>query len=384
MKLRSLMISLVFAATAVACQKTPAPAEPAPGSATPAAQPAAAGEAKPAAGTPAAPGEAKPADPAQVAGAEAEKPPEERPPEIAPEAPQDQTAVAGVPLSEFPGLEELPDVRLVEEGSGEKKTLRYRYAAGSKHIMQMRMQMGMAMKVGERAMPPVELPAMLMRAEIALGQPDGDLMPYEFSIPTAPEVEPKEGTSEAVMAGLKTSMAAMTGLKGTASVDARGATHKGTFGLEGKDNPQLAQLVDSMGQSMRQMSIPLPEAAVGVGARWQARQRLQMGGMTLYQVGEYTLESIDGDTLKLKVKLSQLGPKQTMDPPGLPPGMTAELLDMRGSGEGSMEVVLTSLVPRSQVTVKSDTSMRMVNQGTPQEMTMSMTMGMTIKPGDAE
>lgn len=368
MKLRLLTISLLAAAAACACQKTPAPSSPE----TPAVATGAPAKAE---ADKAAASADQPGSQPTVAEPGAEK---------APEAVADQSAVAGIPIAEFPALDALPDVRVLEEGSGDKKVLRYRYSAGSKHVMLMRLQMGMSMKVGERAMPPVDLPAMLMRAVITMGQPDGELMPYEFAVPAAPEVEAKEGTSEAIIAGLKASLGAMTGLKGTASVDARGATREGKFALDGKENPQLAQLVDSMGQSMRQMSVPLPEAAVGVGARWQARQRLEMGGMTIYQVGEYTLEAMDGDKLKLKVKLTQLGPKQTMDPPGLPPGVKAELVDMRGVGEGTMDVELTSLVPVSQVKVTSNTAMRMTTQGAPQEMTMTMTMDLGIKPGPAE
>jgi hypothetical protein len=377
--LRRLTISLLAAAAVCACQTTPAPAPPAGQAPAPPAGQAPAPAATPDA--PAKPAEAKAAANAEEpAGTPAAEAPAENPPEIV----ADQSAVAGIPIAEFPALDALPDVRVLGEGTGDKRALRYKYTAGSKHVMLMRMQMGMAMTVGERAMPTVDLPAMLMRAEITMGQPDGDLMSYEFAVPTAPEVEAKEGTSEAVIAGLRTSLGAMTGLKGTATVDARGATREGKFALDGKENPQLAQLVDSMGQSMRQMSIPLPEAAVGVGARWQARQRMQMGGMTIYQVGDYTLESLDGDKLTLKVKLTQLGPKQTMDPPGLPPGVSAELLDMRGIGEGTMEVALTSLVPVSQVKVTSNTSMRMTTQGTPQDMKMTMTMDLGIKPEPVE
>jgi hypothetical protein len=375
--LRNTLLVLMLATAAAACQKSqPAPAPQATAEADVKGA-AGAEEAKnnAAAPTPAPSDEpAKPAKPAQEqgqpvaeGGAAAQLP--------------DQSAVAGVPLGEFPALDELPDVRVLDEGTGDKKALRYRYSPGSKHIMEMRLEMGMGMKVGEREMPPVALPAMLMRAEILVGQPEGDLMPYEFTVPTAPEVEAKEGASEAMIQGLKASLAAMTGLKGKAQVDARGATREGKFVLEGEENPQLAQLVDSMGQSMKQMSIPLPEAAVGVGARWQARQRMKMGGMSIFQVGEYALVAMDGDALTLKVTLTQLGPKQMMDPPGLPPGVTAELLDMRGTGSGTMEVNLTSLVPVSRVSVTSATSMRMTQQGAPQEMSMKMTMDMGIKPG---
>lgn len=379
MKLHRLTLSLLAAAAVCACQKTPAPASPSAETPAPVLAPAKPGSDQPVAHAD------KPAVDADKPAVDADKLAAAAPAaEKAPEVVADQSAVVGIPIAEFPALDAHPDVRVLEEGTGDKKALRYHYSAGSKHVMLMRLQMGMSMKVGERTMPPVDLPAMLMRAVITMGQPDGELMPYEFAIPTAPEVEAKEGTSEAVIAGLKASLGAMTGLKGTASVDARGATQEGKFVLDGKDNPQLAQLLDSMGQSMRQMSIPLPETAVGVGARWQARQRMQMGGMTIYQVGEYALESMDGDKLKLKVKLTQLGPKQTMDPPGLPPGVKAELLDMRGAGEGTMDVDLTSLVPVSEVKVTSNTSMRMTNQGVPQDMTMTMTMDLGIKPGSVE
>ncbi|MCB9730696.1 MAG: hypothetical protein H6746_19655 [Deltaproteobacteria bacterium] len=366
----TLLCSLALAVALAACQKTPEPAAPdaAPGATASAEQAPAAKE-----------GAAEPAA-ADATGAKAE-PAKAEPAKAEPAA---QDAVAGVSLTEFPEVTDTPKVRLLEAGEGEKKELRYRYSPESKHQMVMRLEMGMSMKVGERSMPEVKLPAMIMKADITMGKPEGDAISYEFSVPSAPEVEAGEGVSETVAQGLKTSLAAMTGLHGKASVDARGATRDGHFELEGKDSPQLAQLVDSMGQSMRQMSVPLPEEAVGKGARWQALQRMQMGGMTIYQVGEYTLESIDGDRLELDVKLSQLGPKQQMQPPGLPPGVSAELLSMVGEGSGHMKLDLTALVPVSTTKIRSDSSMRMTSKDEAQEMSMSMNMEMEIKPGDAQ
>ena len=174
--------------------------------------------------------------------------------------------------------------------------------------------------------------------------------------------------------------ASITSLKGTAIVSSRGVTKSAKLDFS-KVDPGMQQTLGQMTSSVENISMPLPEEAVGVGARWEVRQTLNSGGITMFQKAEYELTSMDASAVSVKVKIDQQAPPQPFANPGLPPGVDATIDKMSGSGTGTMTIRFDSLVPTSTVETLSSMVMGMNMGGQVQSMSTDTRMKMTIAPG---
>jgi hypothetical protein len=245
--------------------------------------------------------------------------------------------------------------------------------------MVMTMRMGMTMAVGGQPVT-VDLPAMNMTMHVDTRgvSPEGNCT-YAFELVEA-DVEKSLQMDPMVAQEMRTSLQSIVGMSGTAVVTRRGITTEATYDLPPNADPSVRQTMDSMKQQMDQMSAPLPEEPVGIGARWKVFMPIESQGLTIRQTATYELLGFEGSTAQLGVTLVQAGDRQHMDLPDLPPGTSAELNWLESEGHGSMELDLTRLVPKTRMDLAMDMSSVIRAEGEEVDMTMSMTLGMTIDP----
>jgi hypothetical protein len=200
---------------------------------------------------------------------------------------------------------------------------------------------------------------------------------YEFG---PMEVVEKPGLAPEIVQAMRTALAGMAGTKGFSVIDSRGVVRDADITMPANANPQLRQMLDGMRQSLRQLSSPFPEEAVGRGARWDTTFRITQNGLTLDQVVHVELAALDGNRGRMNLTLTQTAPAQTMSPPGLPAGVTMRLVSLASSGSGENHFDVTAPVPTSATMAMK---MNMANRiespgGKAQEMKMSMDMSMTM------
>ena len=160
-------------------------------------------------------------------------------------------------------------------------------------------------------------------------------------------------------------------MKGHAIVTRRGLTKDTEISMPGKVDAQTQQVVQGMEQALRQISAPLPEEPVGVGAKWQLVTYLSQNGVSLKETATYQLEKVDGDRIQLAVQLDQTAPKQKVKSPV---GVTVDLLSLRSKGGGDMSLKLDRIAPMtSQLTLDSAVAMAL-----PKNKTMKMSSKMSI------
>lgn len=102
---------------------------------------------------------------------------------------------------------------------------------------------------------------------------------------------------------------------------------------------------DELVQRWVGLAVPLPEAAVGIGARWKVVTMLRTGGAAVTQTASYHLTAIEGDRWELEVQLDRLGRPQDIDVPGLPAGTTAQLVALVRKVKGTITVSATCPLP---------------------------------------
>jgi hypothetical protein len=208
--------------------------------------------------------------------------------------------------------------------------------------------------------------------------PAGDIK-FDFDY-GAFEVMPDPATAPATVDAMRKVLAGVKGLHGHGVTTSRGFTQEGRIDVPPGADPQLKDIIDSMQQSMKQFSSPLPEEPVGAGARWETTYQLTQKGIRIDQVAKIEVRSIEGERLRLAVSLTQSAPAQRMQIPDLPASARMDLVSLASTGEGASVLDLGRLVPSSaevKLTMLMKTRMQM-GQEKAQDIDMTMDMAMAV------
>jgi len=175
-----------------------------------------------------------------------------------------------------------------------------------------------------------------------------------------------------VTEALKATFANFKGVPGTGRISNRGFSRGAEMKVPAGANPQLRQLIEQMQDSFSRFTAPLPEEAVGPGARWEAKLPIKSQGMVLDQTDVYEVVSIEGERLTAKSTVTQRAANQAIDNPAMP-GMKAELTRMDGRGTGQVTSDLTRILPlEGSADLHSEMAMTVDAGGQKQAMTMKM------------
>lgn len=292
---------------------------------------------------------------------------------------QSEATLGGFRLGEFPAPDAAPIIKLESAGMGTRQALRYRFAAGTAHHAVMTMRMSIGMELDDQPAPAAKVPGMRMGLEARVTRADEQQFRLAFAMRDA-ELFDTEGVQPVALERMRDNLRHLSSLRAEVAMTSRGYVREANFEMAPGADQAMVQMLQSMRQSITQMSIPLPEQAVGAGGRWKALQQVQASGMTLYQVATFSLERLDGPRATIAVGLEQLSPRQDLRLPDEAKGATAELTEMRGRGKGSMLVDLRSPVPRSRAAIDSWLAMNLQVEGRTLRMRTRLRMQMQLEP----
>jgi hypothetical protein len=265
--------------------------------------------------------------------------------------------------------EKAGEVKLVEAGAEPRRQLRYKAVKGDKFGFEMRMKMSMSTKMDGNEMPSPAMPTMVMggNAEIVEVAPGGNAtMRFVYA---EGKLADTEGVMEQVVAAMEAPMAQLKGISGEFVFSPRGECVSGSFKVPEDADAMVKQTLDGMNKSMQQLTVPLPEEAVGKGAKWTCERLQDTNGVKVN--AHYTQELTElmdkGFTAKMGIKGD--APEQTVQ------GMKLESMKMLG--DGTMRVDFARMMPVDcRVASTVDTTMSVPGQG---KITMSMLMTMSMK-----
>lgn len=259
-----------------------------------------------------------------------------------------------------------PSIKVLSTGKGKKQKLRYQLKKGIKQTLVTDMTMDMKMQTPQM---PIDMKMPTMRMVMSLAVTDkvgGDEARYTFAL-TDVDALARAGVESFMVEAMKTEMAKAKGMTGTAIVDSRGFNRDAKVDFPEGVDASTKQIMESSMQGVEQMSTPLPDQAVGVGARWEVRQKVDQNGMTIDQVSVFELTKIKGNKGTMKVTVKQSAPRQKVSG-----GMGGELLKLESNGTGTIEFDLAQLVPRSKMTLKSEYQMDVAGQRVDAKMDMAV------------
>jgi hypothetical protein len=251
------------------------------------------------------------------------------------------TVLAG-PATAGDGASDPPEVEVLDEGDGPKQELRFAIPSGEVSTVTLTLVTEIRQTQGDASQsaktPPIEFPIEATTTEVS---PQGD-MTIGYSYGEA-RIEDDGSLSVDDLDQIREQLDGVAGITGTITISPEGVLLDSTIDTSGVD-PTTRRLLEQLSGQASQLTVPLPEPAVGEGARWAATSTLDAGGITFRQTVRYALRDLDGEKVTLDVRVSQRARRQEIDAPG---GSGVELLGSRAEGRGKTVIDLTVPLPTS-------------------------------------
>jgi hypothetical protein len=272
-----------------------------------------------------------------------------------------------------------PVVTLIDPGAEPRKPLRYAFQKKAESV-EMDMKMSMAMNVGGRASPMMTMPTIRMTLELKPESIDKDGTVTATVLAKKAEVLKDAPVPPEVLTKLSEQIQGMVGLKGRAVITSRGFTKEASMEAPPNAAPQLKQILDSMKDSLRDMSMPLPEEPVGKNAKWEVKTVI-VSQLTTAQKATYTAKELGAKSATLDATVVQNAPPQRVQtPPNMPAGALVHLDSHSASGSGTVKLSLDKMTPTSSMKLAAKSVMSITLGADHQDIGTDLAMEMSIKP----
>lgn len=273
------------------------------------------------------------------------------------------------------------DLMLLDAGAEPRAPLRLVPTVGVPQELEMVMDMGMHMAVGDQVQD-MDLPPLSfgMRSTVDSVDKDGTMnvssvwlgahMLEGGSVP--PEV------SQAMLQGFSM----LEGLAMTQKIDATGRSL--SLQLSSDTNPEVAAAFNGVQDSMRQSQVYLPAEPVGAGARWKVTVHIVSNGIPVDAMTTYTLRERHDDVLSLGSEVAMSIDEKAMTA-AMPPGSGVSMDRFEAAGTGDLRWDLRRLFPTGKMGYEMHMSMSTPapsGEGTG-GVTMDMSYSMEMKAGDS-
>jgi hypothetical protein len=276
-------------------------------------------------------------------------------------------------------------VELIDAGATPRRELRLTPQKGDKETALMIMKMNLKTSVEGQETPAVPIPAQKFTIDVTVEDisAEGDIT-YSFVYSKA-EVENDPASPAAVIQAMNEQLERMAGMSGTAVVSNVGITKSMKLNLPEDIGAAVKATLDSMKDSMNQLSSPIPVEPVGIGGKWKVTQPVKSNGLLIMQTSIHELTSVNGDGFVMDVSIAQTAEPQDVAAPNLPAGVTLKLNSLDTTGGGSSTVDFHAVFPsKSEVKVESKAKMHVEALGLKQQVDTLTTVEMTIQRPQAE
>ena len=236
-----------------------------------------------------------------------------------------------------------PTVEVLDAGKAPLEPLRLAPAAGA--TQRSAMTVSFAIQQSGVSSGSVNPPPTKATVETTLQgvTPEGNLQ-ISFSYPKFEVLKGGEA-SKSARRRIEQAFAGLAGLSGQLTITPQGVLVDSALNVPPGIDPSVASLVTQLGDQLRTLAIPFPEAAVGVGARWRASTDLSLNGIQANQVYEYTLKKRNGSKVELGVRVTHTAGEQAVELPNVAPGVQLTVQSYKTTFRGQNTVDLTSLLP---------------------------------------
>jgi hypothetical protein len=281
-------------------------------------------------------------------------------------------AAAGARQTQAPS----PEVEVLDAGAAPREALRLAPPLGASEQVAMTLHLGIELS-GESDRT-VKTPPMRVTIAATLQDvtPNGDLH-ATFGYPAFEALKGDGGTAKQ-RREVERALSGLSGLSGELTLTTRGALVDSKLDVPPDLDPSVSALLDQIRDQLRDLTVPLPEPEIGVGARWRTTTQLTLNEIQTRQVFEYRLKKRTGTTLELDVRGTQTAKPQTVDSPG---GVKLLVKSYKTTIRGATTVDLTHLLPvTSRIRANADQTFDVRTRGESGEVTQHLDIRVEVKP----
>lgn len=274
----------------------------------------------------------------------------------------------------------LPEITVLDAGQADGRVqLRFTPKVGDSQTVVMRMKVDTAAKINGQANPATSTPgtAVTMKVTVAEITTDGDIK-YGMAIVDAVAFD-TENVPQPTVAAINKSLSDMKQLKGDVVMSNRGIVKSAVFKGD-NSNPMLKNMIEGMNQTASQFSVPLPNEAVGVGAKWEVKAKPTLSGVKAETTTTYTLNAREGTVLTFDVTQVVKVEEQDVQSPMLAPGSKLRVKSMSGTGKGKLTLNTSRVVTDdAELSSKTDARMEVSMQGQTMNMEQETRVDVSFK-----
>ncbi|NJM21695.1 MAG: hypothetical protein HC836_17470 [Richelia sp. RM2_1_2] len=277
----------------------------------------------------------------------------------------------------------LPQLKVINTGTGKKEKLRFTPKVGTKQSINVTLSKDTLMSIGDFKMPRAKLPAYIITLDstVTKVEPNGDIY-YDIAYSNV-DIQGDAQTKPELIKVISKQIEQLENFTGSAVIDNQGIVKNINYAIPAKVDVNIKFLVEQLSNSLQQLSSPVPQEAVGIGAKWQINSETDINGINLKQTTTYELVNIKDNVATLNVDLQQQEKSsQVIDYPGLPLDGILTLQSFKGSAKGKATIQLDKVMPvNSQLALVADSQYIGKNVNTLEEtlMTSQLTMDMSIQ-----
>ncbi|AFY88882.1 DUF6263 family protein [Chroococcidiopsis thermalis] len=257
-----------------------------------------------------------------------------------------------------------PQVELLEVGNEPRQELRFRPQANAKQTSTMTLQMDTDVSMAGQTMPKVDLPPITVAIDTVVTkvEPNGNIH-FKSSYSNV-DVMNSSSLPPQVLEAMRSQMKKMVGTSGSFIIDNRGQIQTAKFASSQKSDANLKQFSEQMSTSFDQMSSPLPQEAIGIGAKWRVTTTPSLLGMSVQQTITYELVNLKDNIATLNIWFEQHANPQKLTLPGIPNGATVTLKSLESKGDGRLMMQLDRPFPlRANLIANSKNEMSIQQAG---------------------
>ncbi|HIK29467.1 MAG: DUF6263 family protein [Oscillatoriaceae bacterium SKW80] len=239
-----------------------------------------------------------------------------------------------------------PKIELLQAGAEPRRVLRFQPAVNARQTTTMKMKMNIEMAIDNQPLPQMTLPTTVTTIETTVTRVDanGDIH-YQFHYPNIDVINDESAPPESLQIMRYSIKNMLAGLRGEGIIDSRGY-NKGAKIIPPEGSKMPKELLEGISNYIGQISFPLPDEPIGIGAQWSVSDELNVNGINVNQIAKYELMNLENNAATLKVNIQQqASPQQQKLNAGLPDGVETTLKSYSGQGEGEAKIRLDELMP---------------------------------------
>jgi hypothetical protein len=237
-----------------------------------------------------------------------------------------------------------PQVKLLEAGAEPHQVFRLQVKPMETQKTKISARISMTMSAAEMPGQTMKMPAITMKSVLtpksvsAAGEINYEILIEDVEVATEP------GVAAQIADSMRESLAGMKGLVLVGTMTDRYLTKKMEARIPPGTDAQTREGMEQMKESFANTEFILPEEAIGVGAKWEVKEKVKEQGMMIDQTTRHELVSHGGGALAIKSSTTQSAANQKIPNPVMPT-LKADLTKMAGTATGTSTMDLTKILP---------------------------------------